>query len=305
MLYAIENLINTYDSPTDYADLSLEILKVLTIEAPFTEEEFRSMSKEDLVKTLDDAAMTAFERKSERIREVAMPVVKDCVENRGYQGRIMVPITDGKRIFNLPVDLMEAYNTECRSIVKEWHKAILLVTIDELWKEHLRELDQLRQSVQNVSYEQKDPLVIYKVESFHLFEQMLNNLNIKVISALMRGQIYIQQRPAEPRATVSATAQNDGQANAQQEETKQEAAPAAKPQPEIKRAMPERPTDYSNLRTSRENLPGENAQRAAANAPQGEKQKPMPIKASPRIGRNDPCPCGSGKKYKNCHGKNV
>ncbi|MDE7448808.1 MAG: preprotein translocase subunit SecA [Paramuribaculum sp.] len=300
---AIENLVNTYDSPTDYADLTLEILKVLTIEAPFTEEEFRSMSKEDLVKHLDDAAMTAFDRKSERIREVAMPVVKDCVENRGYQGRIMVPITDGKRIFNLPVDLMEAYNTECRSIVKEWHKAILLVTIDELWKEHLRELDQLRQSVQNVSYEQKDPLVIYKVESFHLFEQMLNNLNIKVISALMRGQIYIQQRP-EARHTAPAQTEEQGEATEQQSAPTQE-TPAPKPQPEIKRAMPERPTDYSNLRTSRENLPGENAQRAAASAPQGEQQKQMPAKAEPRIGRNDPCPCGSGLKYKNCHGKNA
>ena len=232
-----------------------------------------------------------------------MPVVKDCVENRGYQGRIMVPITDGKRIFNLPVDLMEAYNTDCRSIVKEWHKAILLVTIDELWKEHLRELDQLRQSVQNVSYEQKDPLVIYKVESFHLFEQMLNNLNIKVISALMRGQIYIQQRP-EARHTAPAQTEEQGEATEQQGAPTQE-TPAPKPQPEIKRAMPERPTDYSNLRTSRENLPGENAQRAAASAPQGEQQKQMPAKAEPRIGRNDPCPCGSGLKYKNCHGKNA
>ena len=314
---AIENLLNTYDSPTDYPELAMEIFKILTIEPPFTEEEFRSMSKEDMIEKLDAAAMESFERKSQRIMEVAMPVIKDCVEVRGYQGRIMVPITDGKRIFNLPVDLMEAYNTQCRSIVKEWHKAILLVTIDELWKEHLRELDQLRQSVQNVSYEQKDPLVIYKVESFHLFEQMLNNLNVKVISALMRGQIYIQIRQPRPAAPAPAKQPEasetgetgkpaeDGTDSSTPSEQPSEPAPAPKPQPEIQRAMPKRPTDYSNLRTSREALPGEAAQRAAANAPQGEKQKPMPAKAGPRIGRNDPCPCGSGKKYKNCHGRNA
>ena len=202
-------------------------------------------------------------------------------ENRNATGKIMVPITDGKRIFNLRVDITEAYNTECKAIVKEWHKALMLVSIDELWKEHLRELDQLRQSVQNASYEQKDPLVIYKVESFHLFEAMLNNLNVKAMSALLRGQIYIQQREV-----------------ANEEEQTQR-------QPEVKQAMPERRNDYSQYRTSKENLPGENAQRAAASAHQGERQRPQPVVAGPKIGRNDPCPCGSGKKYKACHGKNM
>ncbi|MDE5734719.1 MAG: preprotein translocase subunit SecA, partial [Duncaniella sp.] len=187
----IENFVNnTY--PADYPSLSNDLFRTLTIETPFTEEEFANLSKEDVIERIHAAANEAFKRKSDRILEVARPVIVDCVENRGYKGRIAVPMTDGKRFFNLVVDLDEAYRTECRSIVKEWHKAVLLVTIDELWKEHLRELDQLRQSVQNASYEQKDPLVIYKVESFHLFEAMLNQLNIKAMSTLMRGQIYVQ-----------------------------------------------------------------------------------------------------------------
>ncbi len=279
MLYdTIENIVNTYDSPNDYSELTMELFKVLTIETPFTEEEFKSMSKEDAINKINDAANEAFSRKSQRIIEIAQPVIKDWVENREAKGKILVPITDGKRIFNLPVDILEAYNTNCKSIVKEWHKAILLVTIDELWKEHLRELDQLRQSVQNASYEQKDPLVIYKVESFHLFETMLNNLNVKAMSALMRGQIYVQQRPAD------------------NEQTKQ---------PEVKEALPERPNDYSRYQASKEQYPGENAQRQAASAPQGQRPTPQPVKAGPKIGRNDPCPCGSGKKYKNCHGRGI
>lgn len=291
MLYdTIENLVNTYDQATGFDDLSLELFRILTIEPPFNEEQFRNMSKEEITETLYDAANAALQRKSDRIMEIAMPVIKEWVENRGANGRIAVPITDGKRIFNLVVDITEAYNTQCRSIVKEWHKAILLVTIDELWKEHLRELDQLRQSVQNASYEQKDPLVIYKVESFHLFESMLNTLNVKSMSALMRGQIYVQERPTAASATL---------------ESEQNGAKAQKPQPEVKRAMPERPNDYSGYKATKEALPGEAAQRAAASARQGEAQRPMPAKAAPKIERNAPCPCGSGKKYKNCHGRGL
>ncbi|MCM1482710.1 MAG: SEC-C metal-binding domain-containing protein, partial [Muribaculaceae bacterium] len=289
----IENLVNNYERPEDFAELSLELFKLLTIEAPFTESEYRNLSKEDKINAIHTAALEAFDRKSKRIIEVAEPVIKDCVENRGINSQIIVPITDGKRLFHLRVDIMEAYNSQSRNIVKEWHKSILLVSIDELWKEHLRELDQLRQSVQNASYEQKDPLVIYKVESFHLFERMLNNLNVKVVSALMRGQIYVQQRPAEPQNTAE-----EAQAQAQPRQDS--------PMPKVERAMPERKTDYSQYRASKEALPGEAETRRAASAPQGERQRPMPIvKNGPRVGRNDPCPCGSGKKFKNCHGRGL
>ena len=282
MLYdTIENLLNTHEAPNFYEDLKLDVFKVLTIEVPFTEQEYKTLGKQELIDRLYQAANEALDRKSQRIIEIAQPVIKDWVENRNASGKILVPITDGKRIFNLRVDITEAYNSECKAIVKEWHKALLLVSIDELWKEHLRELDQLRQSVQNASYEQKDPLVIYKVESFHLFENMLNNLNVKTMSALLRGQIHIQQR-----------------------ETSNEEQPQER-QPEVKQAMPERKNDYSQYRASKENLPGENAQRAAASAHQGERPRPQPVVAGPKIGRNDPCPCGSGKKYKACHGKNM
>ncbi len=292
MLYdTVENIVNTYDSPTDYSDLTMELLKVFAIEAPFSEEEFRSMPRQEVFDRILADVHEAFKRKGDRILEITSGPVKELVENRNAQGRFMVPITDGKRIFNLPCDIREAYDTEGRSILKEWHKAILLVTIDEIWKEHLRELDQLRQSVQNASYEQKDPLVIYKVESFHLFESAMNTLNVKAVSALMRGQIFIPQ-PQAPRAS-------DAQLSSERN------APAAPRQPEMKEAAPERKNDYSNYRTSKEAYPGAEAQRRAAAAPQGEQQHRTPIVNSPKVGRNDPCPCGSGKKFKNCHGRNL
>jgi protein translocase subunit secA len=274
----IENLVENYSAPTDFADLQLEMMRVLTIETPFTEDEWRNMSKEDVITAIHTAALEAFDRKSQRIIDVTYPVIERCMLQENFPPLIIVPITDGKRIFQLRINLKEAYDSHSHNIVKEWHKGILLVTIDELWKEHLRELDQLRQSVQNASYEQKDPLVIYKVESFHLFEGMLNNLNTKVVSALMRGQVYMPQRPENQE---------------QQSE------------PEVQRAMPENKNDYSKYRASKESLPGENAQRAAASAPQGEKQRPAPVVNGPRVGRNDPCPCGSGKKFKNCHGRGM
>ena len=290
----IENLVVNYDQPTDYEELSLELMRVLTIEPPFTEKEFAQLGREEKIERLYAAANSNLERRSQRIIEIATPVVKEWVENRGATGKIIVPMTDGKRIFHLRADINEAYNSGCRSIVKEWHKAILLVTIDELWKEHLRELDDLRQSVQNASYEQKDPLVIYKVESFHIFEAMLDNLNQKALAALMRGQIYIpepQPRPVETPSNVSVSGQ-------------QPAAPAApKPQPQVREAMPERPNDYSQYTASKEGLPGENANRQAMANAGGGPRKVMPAKAAPKVGRNDPCPCGSGKKFKNCHGR--
>ena len=278
----IENLVNTYDSASGYSDLSMELLRILTIEAPFTEAQYRNMSKEDAIEAIAAAANETFERRSQHIIEVAEPVIRQCIEERNMEGRIAVPMTDGKRYYNLVVDLRKAYDSGSKEIVKEWHKAVLLFTIDELWKEHLRELDQLRQSVQNASYEQKDPLVIYKVESFHLFEEMLNRLNVKAMSILMRGQIYIPQpRPEE-----------------------QQSAPE---QPEVKRAMPERPTDYSKYKTNKDEMAASaEAQRAAASGPQGPQQnRPAPVKSAPKINRNAPCPCGSGKKYKNCHGANL
>jgi len=290
MLYdVVENLIENHNPNVagDYDDLNLELMSLMTIDAPFTEEQYRSMSKEELTDALHGAAMETMQRKSERIIEVATPVIKDLYENQGYKSIIQVPITDGKRLFRLIVNVEQSYNAECKNIVTEWHKLLMLASIDELWKEHLRELDELRQSVQNASLEQKDPLVIYKVESFHLFEAMLKNLNDKATAALMRGQIYVRQAPPSQQSTDEA----------ESEQTPQ--------QPEVQRATAQK-TDYSRYNASKaESYPGANAQTQAASANQGQRPAPQPVKAGPRIGRNDPCPCGSGKKYKACHGRGL
>ena len=292
MLYdTVENLIVNNEAPADYPDLCTEIFRVLAIEAPFTEEEYANMQREDKIETLHAAAVEGLDRKSDRIREVAMPVLTQMsAEPPDYNGPILVPITDGKRVFNLRCDLRTALESDGRSIIKEWHKALMLVTIDELWKEHLRELDQLRQSVQNAAYEQKDPLVIYKVESFHLFETMLANLNNKAVSALMRGQIFMRQPAPQPT---------------QPENPEQQLEKPAPKQPDIKETQAPERRVQPNYRATKAELPGADAQRQAASAQQGEKEKPMPAKAGPRVGRNDPCPCGSGKKYKNCHGRGL
>ena len=289
MVYdTVENMIISNESAAQYPDLVNDIFTTLAIEAPFTEKEYANLSREEKIDKLHEAAVAALDRKSDRIREVALPVLTDMVAQTGYTGLVLVPITDGKRVFNLRVPVQEAIDTEGRDIIKAWHKALMLVTIDELWKEHLRELDQLRQSVQNAAYEQKDPLVIYKVESFHLFENMLSNLNSKAVAALMRGQIFVrQQAPAPSESSETAEAPR-------------------RPQPELKETREELPRrTNTNLRETKEDLPGQAAQQQAASARQSAPEKVMPAKAAPRVGRNDPCPCGSGKKYKNCHGRGL
>ena len=285
MLYdTIENLVDMYDRPDGFAELSLELYRTLAIEPPFTEKEYTNAERQQRIDSIYTAAMASLDRKSERIVEVAKPVIDNLIATSDYRGKIIVPITDGKRVFNLRIDLQEAYDSGCRNIIKEWQKTILLITIDELWQEHLRELDQLRQSVQNASYEQKDPLVIYKVESFHLFQNMLNNLNVKIMSTLMRGQIPVREA-------------SDADAGQQPQH-----------RPDVTQAAPDMPRRSYNYRETKATLPGgeaQQAQQAAASAHQGERQRPMPIKAGPKVGRNDPCPCGSGKKYKNCHGRGI
>ena len=289
MIYdTVEALVDQYDSAAVFADLSLELYRTFSIEPPCTEQEYERMSRDERVDALHAAALEALERKNARICEVAMPVIRNLLATNDYRGKIIVPISDGKRVFNLRVDLEEADATDGRSIIKEWQKALSLVTIDELWMMHLRELDQLRQSVQNATYEQKDPLVIYKVEAFHLFQDMLSRLNTKMASTLMRGHIPMREAPAPQDVPEQQPGEPKPKAQA----------------PEMKQAGAEMPRRYQ-YRESKASLPGEEAQRAAASAPQGERPKPMPVHAQPKVGRNDPCPCGSGKKYKNCHGRGL
>ena len=308
MIYdTIENIVNSYGGQADYEELKMDILKTLAIELPFNEEEYKKLSAEKQTQAIFDAAVETFKRKSEKMAEVAMPIIKDIVENRGGKGLIRVPVADGKRVYGITVDLEESYNSNCTNIAKAWQKAILLMSIDEAWKEHLRELDQLRQSVQNASYEQKDPLLIYKIESFNLFKTMLNTMNAKAVSILMRGIIPVQVVPAAPQQPQQAPQQAQQQApQAPQHQAGNVSITPPMPSPiPVQPAMPERKQDYSKYTAHKEEYPGQDAQRQAARSPQGQRHVVEPIKADPKVGRNDPCPCGSGKKYKNCHGKGI
>ena len=309
MLYETAgNIVKRYGSQSDYEDLRMDVLTTFGFEPSFTEDEYKKMSTDKQVDAIYRQAITTFNQRTEKMAEAAMPVISDIVENHGGKGLVRVPITDGKRVFGITVDLEESYNEGCKNIAKAWQKSILLMSIDEAWKEHLRELDQLRQSVQNASYEQKDPLVIYKIESFKMFDAMLDNMNAKAVASLTRGQIPVQAQSQPPR---------EQQAPAQAEEATETDNSPRIPAPRYSNtsvspsmptaepvAAPERRDDYRKYTAHKEEYPGQDEQRQAARAPQGPHHTD-PIKVGPKVGRNDPCPCGSGKKYKNCHGKGL
>ena len=263
-----DRCVNAIEAPT-YEDCKMDLLQTLAMETPFTEEEFRNEKKDKLADKAFDAAMELFKRKTERMAQIAYPVIKQVYENQGHMyENILIPITDGKRMYNISCNLKAAYESECKEVVKAFEKSILLHVIDEAWKENLRELDDLKHSVQNASYEQKDPLLIYKLESVNLFDTMVDKINNQTVSILMRGQIPVQ----EPQ--------------------------------EVRQAAPEQRQDLSKYREQKQDLTDPN-QQAAAQQDTREQQKREPIRVEKTVGRNDPCPCGSGKKYKNCHGKNA
>ncbi len=267
----VENMINSYG---DYEDLKMHCMSVYAISLPFSEEEFGKLDSRECIDRLYDAVLDAFNRKQDRLAEVSKPVIANIVADHGTEGLVRVPIGDGKRVYGITCQLGEAVESECKSISKAWQKAVLLMTIDEAWKVHLRELDQLRQSVQNASYEQKDPLVIYKKESFNLFGEMLSEMNTKAVSILMRGQIP----------------NSENTENNQVQQTKE--AP--------------RNLRRQQYNESKEAYPGANTNREVGNAASQSARRPMsPIVNAPKIGRNDPCPCGSGLKYKKCHGRDL
>ena len=257
---------NAVDQPT-YEDVRMEILQTLAMETPFSEEDFRTKRKEDLANQTFEQAMVNFKRKTERMAQIAYPVIKQVYENQGQMyENILIPITDGKRMYNIPVNLKAAYETECREVVKSFEKVILLHTIDDAWKENLRELDELKHSVQNASYEQKDPLLIFKLESVNLFDSMVSKINNNTISVLMRGQIPVQ----EPQ--------------------------------QVREAAPEQAPKRNQYKEEKVDLNDPDQQAAAAQDTRAQ-QKTEPYRAEKTVGRNDPCPCGSGLKYKNCCGK--
>ena len=258
-----------YSDGHDWEEFKLEVIKVFAHEVPMSEREFLSLRRNEAIQLLFDQCFNAYRERMQRLCESAWPFIKNIAENTRYIN-VAFPITDGKKTLNVVVPVKKAYETHGRELQLSIEKGITLAIIDDLWKEHLRQLDDLRQSVQNAAYEQKDPLLIYKFESFKLFEQMLLNINREITSFLSRAQLPL---PNE-----------------------NEVREARQPQ------APQR-----GLRAGRENQFDRSAQQQqqAIDSSRQQPQKVMPVHVEKKVGRNDPCPCGSGKKYKNCHGRDV
>ena len=234
------------------------LMAQLSIDAGFDADFYTKSKQDDIVKALCEHMQEVYKRRMDTLVERLFPIIKEVYEKQGsmYQN-ISIPVSDGRKQIGLSVNLEKAYTSEGREIAKTLSKNIILYQIDEHWKEHLREMDDLKQSVQNASYEQKDPVVVYKLESYNLFAEMLETLNKDVLSFLFRSFVPLADRPQQ------------------------------QPSRSIRRH-----TDMSQMQTSRNDL-----------TTNGEQKANSPIRVDKTVGRNDPCPCGSGKKYKNCHGR--
>lgn len=259
------NIIQT----NDYEGCKEAFIKIFAMECPFTEEEFINTPHDVLEERTFQMAMGTFKRKTDRLQEMTYPTIKEVYETQGdrYE-RIVVPITDGKRIVNIVCDLKEAYETEAKSVIKQFEKNVMLHIIDDCWKENLRQLDELRHSVQNASYEQKDPLLVFKLESVKLFDSMVNEMNDRITSLLMRAQLHVEQQVQEAVPEVH----HQQQYTESKEDLDEQAQRAARQQDTRESAAPQNRT-------------------------------PVMKEHMPR--RNDPCPCGSGKKFKDCHGRGI
>ena len=247
----------------DFEEFKFNMIRQVAVQPSFDEATYKAANKAMLTGMVVKDFQEAYKRRINSVATTAYPVIKRVYEEQGDKfENIYIPITDGFRGYNVPVNLKKAYESQCKEVFKCFSTIVVLTTIDENWKDHLREMDQLRQSVQNATYEQKDPLLIYKFESFNLFSKMLEKVNREILSTLFKAMIPIREN--------------------------QESAPQEPVKPQR--------TDMSRMQTSR--------MEAAAAAGQGDKSKPAPIHVDKKVGRNDPCPCGSGKKYKHCHGRN-
>ncbi len=266
--------ISTIIERNDYQGCKEEFIRLFAMEVPFTEEQFSKENPEVLAESAFQQALANFNRRTEHICEVAWPVIQRVYEEQGHMyERIMVPITDGRRTYNIACNLKEAYDTQCKSVVKDFEKQILLHIIDDAWKENLRELDELKHSVQNASYEQKDPLLIFKLESAKVWDNMINEMNNRTVSILTRAAI--------------PELQNN----------------------QVREAAPEEHTNRQQYTENKQNVNEEQMvdrnQQAAARQDTRAQQPRTPLIKDKMPGRNDPCPCGSGKKFKQCHGKGL
>jgi preprotein translocase subunit SecA len=261
-----ESFVETYQPQGDFENFRIELLRAFSIDSPVAEKEFLQISSSDLTETINNLVIDTYKRKIATIAGEAYPVIKDVYERQAHAyENVVVPISDGTKVYQVVTNLKATAESEGRELVRSYEKTVVLATIDELWKEHLREMDELKQSVQNATYEQKDPLLIYKFESFELFKTMIERVNKSVISTLMKGRI-----------------------------------PSPDPD-KVREAERRRRTDMSRYRTSKSDYSSYGSQ---GGPPQQDKgQKAEPVRVDKKVGRNDPCPCGSGKKYKQCHGR--
>ncbi len=267
MLDFCDSISQQFHDSGDYEAFSMDVIRQLSMEPPVNEEEFKKLNENELSDKLYHEALNSYKRKSHNIAKQAFPVIKDVYEKQsGQYENIVVPVSDGIRVFNVLCNLKKAYETQGLELVKSYEKIAILLTIDDSWREHLREMDDLKQSVQNAAYEQKDPLLIYKLESFNLFKSMVEKMNSEVMSMLSKAHI-------------------PGQAPIQ------DGRMASKPKSDMSRMIANKPEIASN--------------RGGASQDTREPQKVQPMKAELKVGRNEPCPCGSGKKFKNCHGANL
>jgi len=259
MMYDVcENLVTTHQENADFEGFKFDLIRTLSIEAPFDETTFLKSDANNLVEQVYKLILETYKRKEQVIAQTAYPVIREVYEGAAAKYKnIVVPITDGTKTIQVITHLERAYQSEGKELVKAYQKSAILATIDESWKEHLREMDDLKQSVQNATYEQKDPLLIYKFESFNLFKSMMDKVNREVVATLVKGHIPVQ----DPE--------------------------------QVREAEDRRRQDYSKYQTSRSD----------GSAGGEKKPKAAPVRKEKKVGRNDPCPCGSGKKYKNCHGK--
>jgi len=265
ILDVVDDVVTEFKESSNYDGFKLELLRLFAVDSQITEEEFTGSSIDKLADKAFFETSAYYKRKSETMAQQAYPVIKEVFDTRGESiENIIVPFSDGMHAIQVAAPLKKSVETKGKEVVKSFEKTIMLSLIDETWKEHLREMDELKQSVQNAVYEQKDPLVIYKMEAFNLFKNMLAVVNKDVVSFLFKGTIPVQGDTP------------------------------------LKEASPRPKTDMSNLKVSKPELGQENNGIPVDDT--REVQKTQPIRVEVKIGRNDPCPCGSGKKYKSCHG---
>jgi preprotein translocase subunit SecA len=268
MMYEVcESLAEESVGNVEFDDFNYEVIRLLSINNPVSEHEYVNLKTEEITEKLFTEVRQAYKRKSEAIKKQAFPIIKQVYEHqaKAYEN-ILVPITDGAKTYNIVTNLEKNVNTGCEELIRSYEKAVSLVSIDENWKEHLRELDDLKQSVQNATYEQKDPLLIYKFESYELFRTMLDVINKQVVGILMKGQLPL----ADPN--------------------------------EVRRGEEPRHSNNSNLRASKSEYGSSLRGGQDGGGEPREERKAQPVRVEKKVGRNDPCPCGSGKKFKNCHG---